>query len=357
MEFRRYLLRFMHLFPDMAHQNKIQRTRYNNYDSLVRPLLAWLTKQGVQFVPNTRVIDIVLEGEVGGTVTATGLIVVQDGKEKRIDVRSEDIVIATLGSMVANSLYGTNDTAPELNPSPQASGSWALWKNLSIKRKDIFRDPAVFTDHIEQSKFMHFATTQTSTRFFDLIRKLTGREPGTNGITTLLDSNWKLSFIINPQPYFYGQPEGVYTFHSMGLYQDEVGNFIKKPMAKCTGREILEEMLRHMKFDADLQHILDTSIVRAVQQPFGISQFLPRRVDSRPDVVPRGSTNLGLTGQFTEVPRDCVYTMEYSIRSAQMAVFELLNLDKQPNPLVRVDRDVRVMWNAFKAMHERITVG
>jgi hypothetical protein len=51
--------------------------------------------------------EVLCEGEVGGTVTATGLIVVQDGKEKRVDVQSEDIVIATLGSMVANSLYGT----------------------------------------------------------------------------------------------------------------------------------------------------------------------------------------------------------------------------------------------------------
>ena len=126
------------------------------------------------------------------------------------------------------------------------------------------------------------------------MRKLTGTQPGTNGITTVIDSNWKLNFIINPQPYLYGQPKDVYVFHAMGLFQDEVGNFIKKPMAQCTGREILEEMLRHLKFDADLERILDSSIVRPVQQPFGISQFLVRKVDSRPDVIPRGSTNLGL---------------------------------------------------------------
>jgi oleate hydratase len=350
MEFRRYLLRFMHLFPDMGRQNMLHRTRYNNGDSIVRPILNWLTKQGVQFIPNTRVMDIVLEGEVGGAVTARGLVVLKNGKEKKIDVRSEDIVIATLGSMIANSSYGSNDTVPELRTSPQESGSWALWHNLSLKRKDIFRDPAVFTDHVEQSKFLHFAVTLKSSRFFDLIRKLTGNEPGTNGIMTLIDSNWKLSFIINHQPYFYGQPKNVNVFHGMALYQDEVGNFIKKPMSQCTGREIMEEILRHLKFDADLEHILDTTILRAVQQPFGISQFLVRRVDSRPDVVPRGSTNLALTGQFVEVPRDVVYTMEYSVRSAQMAVYQLLNLDKQPTPLVRVDHDLSVLWGAFKTM-------
>jgi oleate hydratase len=349
-EFRRYLLRFMHLFPDLAHQNQIQRTRYNNYDSMVRPILSWLTKQGVKFTPHTQVLDILLDGEVGGSVTATGLVVGQNGKEKTIEVRPEDIVIATLGSMIANSSYGDNDTVPELHKSPQESGSWALWQNLSAKRKDIFRDPSVFTDHVDQSKFLHFAVTLKSPRFFDRMRKLTGTEPGTNGITTLLDSNWKLSFIITHQPYMYGQPKDVSVFHGMALYQDEVGNFIKKPLSQCTGREIMEEIVRHLRFDEDLKHILDTSIVRAVQQPFGISQFLPRRTDSRPEVVPRGSTNLGLTGQFVEIPRDCVYTMEYSVRSAQIAVYQLLGLDKQPMPLVRVDRDLGVLWDAFKTM-------
>jgi oleate hydratase len=349
-EFRRYLLRFMHLFPDMAHQNKIRRTRYNNADSVVRPLLHWLTRQGVQFSPHTRVMDIPLEGEVGGTVTATGLVVVQDGEEKKIDVRSQDIVIATLGSMVANSSYGTNDTVPQLDRSPQESGSWALWKNLSLKRKDVFKDPAVFTDHTDESKFLHFAVTLKSPRFLELIHKLTGSEPGTNGITTLMDSNWKLSFIVNHQPYVYEQPKDVSVFHGMALYQDEVGNFVKKPMAQCTGREILEEILRHLQFDADLEHILDTSILRAVQQPFGISQFLVRNTDSRPDVVPRGSTNLALTGQFVEIPRDTVYTMEYSVRSAQTAVYQLLGLDRRPTPLVRVDHDLGVLWEAFKTM-------
>ena len=74
--------------------------------------------------------------------------------------------------------------------------------------------------------------------------------------------------------------------------------------------------------------------------PFVTSQFLKRKVTDRPDVVPKGSTNLALTGQFVEVPDDCVFTMEYSVRSAQMAVFKLLNLAKEPNPFPRVSNDI-----------------
>ena len=74
--------------------------------------------------------------------------------------------------------------------------------------------------------------------------------------------------------------------------------------------------------------------------PFVTSQFLKRKVTDRPDVVPKGSTNLALTGQFVEVPDDGVFTMEYSVRSAQMAVFKLLNLAKEPNPFPRVSNDI-----------------
>ena len=40
------------------------------------------------------------------------------------------------------------------------------------------------------------------------------------------------------------------------------------------------------------------------------SRFLKRKVTDRPDVVPKGLTNLALTGQFVEVPDDCVFTMQ-----------------------------------------------
>ncbi len=81
------------------------------------------------------------------------------------------------------------------------------------------------------------------------------------------------------------------------------------------------------------------------------SMFLVRKTGDRPEVVPEGSTNFGLLGQFVEVPEDVVFTVEYSVRTAQMAVFKLLKLDKQPTPFPRVTHDIGVLWNAFRAMH------
>ncbi len=341
----------MHLFPDMWTQAKIHHTRYNQYDSVVRPVVKWLTDRGVQLVGNARVTDIEI-GDDETEITARRLIMVQDGKEKNVEVRPEDIVIVTPGSMVANASFGTNDSPAQVNTSPQQCGSWALWESLSKKRKDVFRDPSVFTGHVDESEFISFTATQTDPLFFQLVEKLSGNEPGRNGIISVPESNWMLTFILNHQPYYQNQPADIYVFYGLGLYSHEVGNKVKKPMRECSGREILEELLHHLGFDAEADKILDSSIVRPCYQPFITSQFLVRKVSDRPDVVPQGSTNLALTGQFVETPYDCVFTMEYSVRNGQMAVYGLLpDLGKEPTPFQHVSRDIRVVYNAFKAMN------
>jgi len=349
-EFRRYLLRFMHLFPDMATQSLLHHTRYNQYDAMVRPIIKWLTDRGVQYVGNTRVTDIDLGNDTYGEITARGISIAQDGEQKKVEVSPEDLVIATLGSMVANVTFGTNDAPPKLITSPAHEGKWALWETLARKRKDIFRDPAVFTSNISESQFVTYTVTQRDRRFFDLMEQLSEQEVGRNGMTSLPESSWSLSFILSHQPYYQSQPEGIYVWYGIALYPDKMGDYVRKPMNQCSGREVLEELTRHLGFGADVERILDSSTLVVNMMPFGISQFMKRKVSDRPDVVPEGSTNLALTGQFVEVPDDCVFTMEYSVRSAQMAVFKLLNLDKEPTPFPRVSNDLHVVWNAFKTL-------
>jgi oleate hydratase len=296
------------------------------------------------------VTDIDIGGD-DAEITARRLVMVQDGKKKSVEVGPEDIVIATLGSMVANASFGTNDSPAQVNTSPELWGSWALWETLSKKRKDAFRDPSVFTSHVDESDFISFTATQRDPLFFQLIQKLSGNEPGRNGIISVPESNWMLTFILNHQPYFQNQPADIKVFYGLGLYSHEIGNKVKKPMIQASGREILEELVHHLGFGADADRILDTSIVRPCYQPFITSQFLKRKVSDRPDVVPQGSTNLALTGQFVEVPDDCVFTMEYSVRSGQMAVYGLLpELGKEPTPFQHVSRDIRVVYHALKAM-------
>lgn len=349
-ELRRYFLRFMHLMPDQRTMSKIMRTRYNNYDSMVRPIQKWLTDRGVSFVFRTVVTDLDIGDHIDKEITVRSITMVQDGKEKKVDVSPQDIVIVTLGSMISNSVLGSNDSPPPPPNTTKLSGSWALWQTLSRKRKEVFRDPWVFTDHVDESSFISYTVTQTDPLFFKLMEELSEQVPGRNGITTLPYSPWVLTFILNTQPYYANQAKGTLVWYGLALYPDKVGEFVRKPMTECSGREILEEMIGHLAFDAHKKKILDSSIVIPNRMPFITSQFLVRNTESRPPVIPEGSTNLGLIGQFVEIPDDVVFTVEYSVRGAQIAAFKLGNINREPNPFQHVSHDLDVVFAAAKAL-------
>ena len=76
--------------------------------------------------------------------------------------------------------------------------------------------------------------------------------------------------------------------------------------------------------------------------PYMTSQFLIRQEGDRPQVVPDGSTNLAFIGQFCEIKDDVVFTVEYSVRSAQMAVYKLLKIDKEPPAIYQGQRDLPI---------------
>ena len=84
--------------------------------------------------------------------------------------------------------------------------------------------------------------------------------------------------------------------------------------------------------------------------PYITSQFMPRVKGDRPQVVPKDSINLAFLGQFCEIEGDCVFTVEYSVRSAITAVYTLLHLDKQVPEIWPSQYDIRAIAAAIKTM-------
>ncbi|MFW6376329.1 MAG: oleate hydratase, partial [Thermoplasmatota archaeon] len=107
------------------------------------------------------------------------------------------------------------------------------------------------------------------------------------------------------------------------------GDYVDKKMKNCTGREILEELCYHLECEDELPSILDDVECKPCNMPFITAHFMPRSEGDRPKVVPDNSNNLAFLGQYTEIPYDVVFTVEYSIRSAQKAVYELLDVDRE----------------------------
>ena len=84
--------------------------------------------------------------------------------------------------------------------------------------------------------------------------------------------------------------------------------------------------------------------------PYITSQFMPRVKGDRPQVKPTGTTNIAFIGQYCELPDDVVFTVEYSVRSAQTAVYALLQLDKEVSPLYKGQHDIGVLFNALRTL-------
>lgn len=347
-EVKRYMERFMHLISGMNQLKGILHTEYNQYDSLILPLKKWLEAQGVNFDYGHQVVDLDFDF-ANGEKTVTRIHVLLNGTPKQIVTTKNDLVLVTNGSMTENSTRGDLDHPAILNRSVKERGCWSLWEKLAAKSPD-FGHPEVFCGDIDKTKWLSFTITFTDDSIvFPHLLELTGDLPGMGGVVTIKDSNWMMSWTAPKQPHFINQPDNVKVLWAYGLFPDAVGNYVNKKMADCTGRELLEELCYHMGLKDRIPEILEhTTNVIPCMMPYITSQFMPRVKGDRPQVVPQGSTNFGFLGQFAEVPDDCVFTVEYSVRTAMMAVYGLLHLEKEVIPVHPSKYDVRVLMTAVK---------
>ena len=349
-EFKRYLVRFAHMVGGFNRLQGIMRTVYNQYDSLVRPLRKWLDERGVVFAMNTTVTNLVML-DTAGVKTVDQIVFKRSGKNGQIAVHPVDRVFATLGSMTEGSSLGSMDAAP-IAKGKAAGGAWTLWEAIAAGHPE-FGNPGVFSNHADQSKWVSFTTTMRDPTLLRIVRDLTGNVPGEGGLITFPQSNWLASIVIPHQPHFIGQPDDVSVLWGYGLFVDKPGDFVKRPMSACSGREIMTEVLGHLRVQRETETILSTAICIPCMMPFITSQFMPREKGDRPDVIPKGSKNLAFIGQYCELPEDVVFTVEYSIRSAQTAVYGLLKLNRRPPPVYHGKFDPRVLYRAFRALHDQ----
>jgi oleate hydratase len=232
----------------------------------------------------------------------------------------------------------------------RGSTSWQLWRTLASRRRD-FGDPSTYADHVEDSTWVSFTVTDRGSLFARLMEDFTGRDAGRGGLVTFKGSNWLMTLARFHQPNSVDQPPDIFLWWGYGIYPEKPGNFVKKPMLECSGAEIMREVLCHLKFDEDAEAILGSSICIPCLMPFAGSVCLRRKMTDRPKVIPAGSTNLAFIGQFCEIPQDVVFTMEYSVRSARMAVQGLLHTGREPPTIYRGYYDPRVLYRAFRALN------
>lgn len=336
----------MHLVEGLPRLGGVMRTKYNQYDSIVRPIKKYLEEKGVQFELGKEVVDIDFNLSTDKK-TAT---VLHFKDKTEIVLGKNDFVLITNGSIIESSDNGTWDTPAKLK-GKEESGSWKLWEKLASKDK-AFGNPEPFCDNISLQKWYSFTATYKDSTFLDYMENFSGNVDGTGGLVTLTDSNWLMSFVIARQPHFPNQPDDVKIFWGYGLYPDRKGNCIDKTMAECTGAEMLEELYYHLKIQDIMKPVTAAGKANCipVAMPFIDSLFMPRKIGDRPEVIPKGATNFAFLGQFAEAPKDCVFTVEYSVRTAQMAVYGLFDTEKKVHPMYDSAHNPKYLLGALKAL-------
>ena len=346
-EMRRYMKRFIHLVDGLYELGGVMRTKYNQYDSVVRPMKTYLEEKGVKFELGKEVIDIdfnILEK----SKTATALQM-KDGRT--IALEENDFVFFTNGSITESTDNGTWDKPAKLKGIAE-SGSWKLWKTIA-KKDPAFGNPSPFCDNIDLQKWYSFTATMKDNTFLDYMENFSGNVDGTGGLVTMTDSNWLMSIVIARQPHFPNQAKDVKIFWGYGLYPDREGNFVKKKMSDCTGAEMLEELYYHLKIQELMKPVTASGKINCipVAMPFVDSLFMPRTMGDRPEVIVEKASNFAFLGQFAEAPKDCVFTVEYSVRTAQMAVYGLFNTDKEVHPMYDSAHNPIYLAGALRAIN------
>lgn len=346
-ELKRYMLRFLQEFPRIHTLSGIRRTTLNQYDAVVRPMEKWLVNEGVVFEYGTKVIDVDFVEQAGERRIVT-LHCARGAQSFTHDVGRDDYAFITIGSMTADSRNGGDEHAPELVRGKQ-DGAWTLWENMARKISGLGR-PYAFSGNVDESKWESFTLTMRSPVLIERIVAFSGNQPGTGGLMTFKDSSWLMSIVVPHSPHFADQPEGVFTLWGYALFIDSKGDYIDKSMASASGREILTELMRHLGFEDILDEVRRTTTVIPVMMPYITSQFQRRDVADRPPVIPIGAKNFALLGQYVEIPEDCVFTVEYSVRAAMHGVYGLLGLKNEIPPIYHGIADPKAALDALKTL-------
>ncbi|EEV28312.1 oleate hydratase [Enterococcus casseliflavus] len=349
-EMRRYVVRFVHHIDGLPDFTALKFTRYNQYESLVKPLLAYLEEQGVDFQYECTVsnIDVRIVGE---DKVAQKLVLEKAGAIEEIPLSEDDLVFVTNGSITESSTQGDHYTPAPISKAP--GGSWRLWKNLAAQSPE-FGHPEVFYENLpEESWFVSATVTWQNFDVEPYLEKLTHRKLRTGrivtgGIITIKDSNWMMSFATHRQPHFKEQKDQQTITWVYGLLSNTPGNYIKKPIEQCSGQEIVQELLYHLGVpEAEIQRISkESSVAVPVYMPFITSYFMLREPGDRPLVIPNGSKNLAFIGNFAETERDTVFTTEYSVRTAMEAVYQLLAVERGVPEVFASAYDLRTLAKA-----------
>jgi oleate hydratase len=369
-ELRRYMHQMIYEFTQIEHLVGVNRTRYNQYESIMLPLIEYLKQQGCNIVLNRRVTDwafkdTAMQDEI--TVTGLHMIHTDTNEEEFVPVDQDTAVIFTNGSITDSATLGDFDTPAAENMDYGAASG--LWKKATERFYNL-GNPDKFFDDRDASEWVSFTLTTKNHLLLNEISRITTQAPGnalnsfvsTVPITPLNQKDVTMSIVVHHQPHFTTQKPNEAVIWGYFLYPRRRGEFVDKTYIEMTGREMLEELLGQLaKVDPGpvnirekTAEIMDSVINNIpVYMPYASALFNNRAKADRPLVIPEHSTNLAFTGEFVEQPYQMIFTEQSAVRSGEIAAFHFAGIPMSKlveNP--RYDKDLKTLARATKKMFQ-----
>ena len=369
-ELRRYMHQMIYEFTQIEHLVGVNRTRYNQYESIMKPLINYLEKEGCHIVLNRRVVDWKFkDSKMQDEITVTGLHMVNTKTDENefVPVDDDTAVIFTNGSITDSATLGDFNTPAAENMDYGAASS--LWKKASDHFYTLGNPDKFFADR-DASEWVSFTLTTKNHLFLNEIARITTQEPGnalnsfisTEPVTPLGQKDVTMSIVVHHQPHFTSQKPNETVLWGYFLYPRRHGEIIDKPYIEMTGKEMLQELIGQLsKVDpgpiniSDKEEEIMDSVINCipVYMPYASALFNNRAKSDRPKVIPKHSTNLAFTGEFVEQPYQMIFTENSAVRSGEIAAFHfagipMSRLVKTP----RYDKDVKTLLRAAKKMFD-----
>lgn len=369
-ELRRYMHQMIYEFTQIEHLVGVNRTRYNQYESIMKPLINYLEKEGCHIVLNRRVVDWKFkDSKMQDEITVTGLHMVNTKTDENefVPVDNDTAVIFTNGSITDSATLGDFNTPAAENMDYGAASS--LWKKASDHFYNLGNPDKFFADR-DASEWVSFTLTTKNHLFLNEIARITTQEPGnalnsfisTEPVTPLGQKDVTMSIVVHHQPHFTSQKPNETVLWGYFLYPRRHGEIIDKPYIEMTGKEMLQELIGQLsKVDpgpiniSDKEEEIMDSVINCipVYMPYASALFNNQAKSDRPKVIPKHSTNLAFTGEFVEQPYQMIFTENSAVRSGEIAAFHfagipMSRLVKTP----RYDKDVKTLLRAAKKMFD-----
>ena len=369
-ELRRYMHQMIYEFTQIEHLVGVNRTRYNQYESIMKPLINYLEKEGCHIVLNRRVVDWKFkDSKMQDEITVTGLHMVNTKTDENefVPVDNDTAVIFTNGSITDSATLGDFNTPAAENMDYGAASS--LWKKASDHFYNLGNPDKFFADR-DASEWVSFTLTTKNHLFLNEIARITTQEPGnalnsfisTEPVTPLGQKDVTMSIVVHHQPHFTSQKPNETVLWGYFLYPRRHGEIIDTPYIEMTGKEMLQELIGQLsKVDpgpiniSDKEEEIMDSVINCipVYMPYASALFNNRAKSDRPKVIPKHSTNLAFTGEFVEQPYQMIFTENSAVRSGEIAAFHfagipMSRLVKTP----RYDKDVKTLLRAAKKMFD-----